>query len=131
MDHATRTDVPLRADRWFEQSDEVLSSGDFAGIRINIWSRAKIRRFLVHSLHGGGCHNLGYHAMRWETITHGNAGEFGKYAVLSTLPDKIARFLYEYHHEAYNSLGLPPLAIDRSDTDVHGILKPHQVEYAC
>jgi hypothetical protein len=119
MDHATRTNVPLRADRWFEQSDEVLSSGDFAGNRLNIWNRAKLRRFLVHSEHslrGGGCHNLGCHAMRWETITHGNAGELGKYAVLSTLPDEIARFLYEYHHEAYNSLGLLPLAIDRSDT---------------
>jgi hypothetical protein len=78
MDHATRTNVPLRADRWFEQSDEVLPSGDFAGIRINIWNRAKIRQFLVHSLRGGGCLNLGYHAMRWETITHGNAGELGK-----------------------------------------------------
>jgi hypothetical protein len=30
-------------------------------------------------------------------ILHGNAGEMGKYAVLSVLPDKIARFLYEYH----------------------------------
>ncbi len=62
---------------------------------------------------------------------HGNAGEFGKYAVLSTLPDKIAHFLCEYHSEAYNSWGLPPLAIDRSDTDFHSILKPRQVEYAC
>ncbi len=42
MDHATRTNVPLRADCWFEQSDKVLSSGDFAGIRINIWNYAKI-----------------------------------------------------------------------------------------
>jgi hypothetical protein len=64
QDYATRTDVPLRADRWFQQSDEALSSGDFAGIRINIWNRAKIRQLLVHSLSGGGSHNLGYHAMR-------------------------------------------------------------------
>ena len=34
-------------------------------------------------------HNLGYHALLWETILHGNAGEMGKYAVLSVLPDKI------------------------------------------
>ena len=59
QDCATKTDVPLRADRWFQQSDEALSSGDYAGIRINIWNRAKICRFLVHSLSGGGSHNLG------------------------------------------------------------------------
>ena len=34
-----------------------------------------------------------------------NAGEMGKYAVLSTLPDKIARFLYEYHDKSYTYLG--------------------------
>ena len=37
----------------------------------------------------------GVDALRWEMILHGNAGEMGKYAVLSVLPDKIARFLYE------------------------------------
>jgi hypothetical protein len=128
MEHTTRTEVPLRADRWFQQSDEVLSSGDFAGIRINIWNRAKIRRFLVHhSLSGGGSHNLGYHALQWELILHGNAGEFWKYAVLKTLPDKIARFLYEYQDSDYVSVGLPPLDIDRSDIDVHCILEQYQV----
>ena len=126
-DYTTKRDLPLRADRWFQQSEEALSSGDFAGIRINIWNRAKIRRFLTHSLSGGGSHNLGYHAMRWETITHGNAGEFGKYAVLKTLPDKIARFLYEFHNEDYLSHNLPPLPIDRSEIDVHGILKSFEV----
>ncbi len=58
---------------------------------------------------------------------HGNAGEFGGYEVLSVLPDKIARFLYEYHDASYLSLQLPPLPLDRSRIDVHGILKPHQV----
>jgi hypothetical protein len=38
------------------------------------------RRFLVHSLAGGG--SLGYHAFVWETILHGNAGKFGKYTIL-------------------------------------------------
>ncbi len=49
-------------------------------------------------------------------ILHGNAGEMGKYAVLSVLPDKIARFLYEYHDTSYTSLGfkLPPIPLDRS-----------------
>ncbi len=72
--------------------------------------------------------------MRWETITHGNAGEFGKYTVLKTLPDKIARFLYEFHNGDYLSPNLPPLPIDRSDIDVHGILESFEVcvlyEYA-
>ncbi len=106
------------------RSDEQYSKGDFSGIRINIWNSAKVRRFLVHTLRGGGSHNLGYHAMRWETITH---GEFGKYAVLSTLPDTIARFLYENHDSSYTSLELPQPDIDRSSIDVHGILKPYQV----
>jgi hypothetical protein len=65
--------------------------------------------------------------MRHDTITHGNAGEFGKYAVLKTLPDKIARFLYEYHNGDYLSKNLPPLPIDRSDIDVHGILQGYEV----
>jgi len=99
-DHRTGESVPLRADRWFQKdpsADPVMSSGDFSGIRINIWNRAKVRRFITHFLAGGGTHNRGYHALRWEMILHGNAGEMGKYAVLSVLPDKIARFLYEYH----------------------------------
>ena len=31
------------------------------------------------------------------------SGEMGKYAVLSVLPDKFARFLYEYHDTSYTS----------------------------
>jgi hypothetical protein len=59
---------------------------------------------------------------------HGNAGEFWKYAVLSTLPDKIiAWFPYKYHDSGYVSVGLPPLAIDRSDIDVHCILEAYHV----
>jgi hypothetical protein len=64
QDFTTKTDLPLRADSWFKQSDEALSSRDFAGIHINIWNREKISLFLVHSLSGGGSHNLGYHAMQ-------------------------------------------------------------------
>jgi hypothetical protein len=73
-------------------------------------------------------HNLGYHAFIWETILHGNAGEFGKYTILKYLQDKIARFLYEYHDSDYISLELPPLELDRSNTNVHGVLKPFQVD---
>ncbi len=58
---------------------------------------------------------------------HGNAGELGNYKELAVLPDKIARYLYEFHADSYASLGLPPLPLDRSYIDVHGILKTHQV----
>ena len=131
VDSRTGEGVPLRADCWYDadpHSTKILTSGDFAGIRINIWNRAKIRRFSTHKLVGGGTHNRGYHAFRWETILHGNASEFGKYAVLSVLADKIARFLYEYHHTSYTTLALPPIPLDRSNISIHGILQPQQVE---
>jgi hypothetical protein len=131
VDSRTGEGVPLRADRWYDadpHSTKILTSGNFAGIHINIWNRAKIRRFSTHKLVGGGTHNRGYHAFRWETILHGNAGELGKYAVLSVLPDKIARFLYEYHDTSYPSLGLPPIPLDRSNISVHGILQQQQVK---
>ena len=83
---------------------------------------------LSHSLAGGGSYNLGFHALRWEMILHGNAGEMGKYAVLSTLLDKNACFLYEYHNTSYTSLGLPAIPLDRSNIKVHGILRPDQVQ---
>ena len=57
-------------------TDPMMSSGDFSGIRINIWNSAKVRlgRLLTHLLAGGGTHNRGYHALRWEYMLHGNAG---------------------------------------------------------
>jgi len=67
--------------------------------------------------------------LEWESILHGNAGELGDYKELTVLPDKIARYLYEFHAECYASHGLPPLPDDRSDTNVHGILKPPQVAH--
>ncbi len=57
-------DPVFRADRWYQQapgSDSSSNSGDFAGIRINIWNRARVRRFLIHNLAGGGSHNLCIH----------------------------------------------------------------------
>ena len=100
-----------------------------AAFRINAWTRAKERRFLKHRL----CSRIkddqpqGYAAFNWESILHGNAGELGDYKELAVLPDKIARYLYEYHAESYASHDLPVLPDDRSRTDVHGVLKPHQV----
>jgi hypothetical protein len=76
MDHTTKTFVPPRVDCYFQQSDDILTGGDFVGMSTNIWNSAKIHRFLVQSLSGGGSNNMGYHALRWETIVHGNAGKF-------------------------------------------------------
>ena len=100
-----------------------------AAFRINMWTRAKERRFLMHSLcsHIKDDQPQGYAALDWESILHGNAGKPGDYKELAVLPDKIARYLYECHADSYASHGLPPLPVDRSDTNVHGILKPPQV----
>jgi hypothetical protein len=101
----------------------------FSAFRINMWTRAKERRFLTHRLCSrvNGDQPQGYAAFNWESILHGNAGELGDYKELAVLPDKIARYLYEYHADDFASHGLPPLPEDRSDTDVHRILRPEQV----
>ena len=83
--HKTGFSIPLRVDNWFQRhpiSDPEVKSSDYAVIRVNIWNRAKIRRFLRHTPVGGDSLNLGYNALRWEMILHGNAGQIGKYAVL-------------------------------------------------
>ncbi len=46
-------------------------------------------------------------------IRQGNAGKLGAYEFLSVLPDKFARFLFEFE-----SLDLPFLPADISDFDV-------------
>ena len=94
-----------------------------------MWTRAKERRFLTHRLCSrvNGDQPQGYAAFDWESILHGNAGELGDYKELAVLPDKIARYLYEYHADDFASHGLPLLPEDRSDTDVHRILRPEQV----
>ena len=94
-----------------------------------MWTRAKELRFLTHRLCSqvNGDQPQGYAAFDWESILHGNAGELGDYKELAVLPDKIARYLYEYHADDFASHGLPPLPEDRSDTDVHRILRPEQV----
>ena len=61
---------PLRADRWFRH--ELEKDVDCAGIQCNIWERAKKRSLLTHRLAGGGEHNLGYHAVAWESICMAN-----------------------------------------------------------
>ncbi len=42
--------------------------------------------------------------------------------ILSVLPDKFARFLFEFHCHWFESLDLPFLPADRSRFDVHGAL---------
>ena len=66
-------------------------------------------------------------ALDYRRIKHGDAGKLGNYPILSYLPDKFARFLYEFHAFRFESLDLPPLPADRSDFDVHEALKDEQV----
>jgi hypothetical protein len=95
------------------------------GIRVNIWERAKVRRYLEHYLEGGGLN--GYDALRHEGILRGDAGKLGRYDILSFLPDKVARFLYEYHDFRFQRLDLPLIPDDRSEFDVHAALDTAQV----
>jgi len=103
----------------------------FAAFRINMWNHAKERRFLTHRL----CSRIvddepqleGYTALDWESVLHGHATDLGEYKELAVLPDKIARYLYEFHAASYASHGLPVLPVDRSRVDVHGIFRPDQV----
>ena len=67
---------------------------------------------------GGGQHGK-FDALDYRKIKLGDAGKLGKYDILSVLPDKFARFLYELHDFLFSSLDLPPLPSDRSDFDVH------------
>ncbi len=61
-------------------------------------------------------------------IHQGNAGKLGNYPILLVLPDKFARFLFEYHSHRFESLHLPQLPADRSDFDVHGALLDDKVQ---
>ena len=65
----------------------------------------------------------------YRRIRHGDAGKLGNYPILAFLPDKMARFLYEFHAFRFESLGLPPLPADRSNFDVHGAIGDEQVPY--
>ena len=78
---------------------------------------------------GGGGHNLGYDALPWDMIFHGNCGpKYGQYKVISFLPDKIARYLFEFDSESYTSHNLPEIPDDPSEQSIHGLLDPQQVQ---
>ncbi len=36
-----------------------------------------------------------------ESILHGNVGELGDYNALAVLPDKMARYMYDFHADCY------------------------------
>jgi hypothetical protein len=64
-------------------------------------------RHIVHTLVGGGGQHGGFDALCYRKIKQGNAGPFGTYAILFVLPDKFARFLFEFHSARFESLDLP------------------------
>jgi hypothetical protein len=53
-----------------------------------------------------------YDALDYRKIKTGNAGPFGTYPILSVLPDKFARFLFDYHSGRLENLDLPILPDD-------------------
>ena len=56
----------------------------------------------------------------------------GIYPILSVLPDKFARFLFEFHSCRFESLDLPILPDDRSQFDVHCALEDDKVtQFEC
>ena len=91
----------------------------------------QVRRHIVHTLVGGGGQHGGFDALDYRKIHQGNAGKLGDYPILSVLPDKFARFLFEYHSHRFESLDLPQLPADRSDFDVHGALLDDKVQNQC
>ena len=82
----------------------------------------------MHTLVGGGGQHGGFDALDYRKIKQGDAGPLGIYPILSVLPDKFARFLFEFHSVRFESLDLPPLPSDRSDFDVHGALEDDKVK---
>ena len=82
----------------------------------------------MHTLVGGGGQYGGFDALDYRKIKHGDAGPLGIYPILSVLPDKFARFLFEFHSVRFESLDLPPLLADRSNFDVHGALEDDKVK---
>lgn len=87
-----------------------------------------MRRFITHSLTGGGSHQRGYDALDLDFIKQGNAGgQLGRYEVLSNLPDKVAKYLLEFHASDYTALGLPAIPAGSSSGAIHKMLNPAQV----
>jgi len=119
-------EVPLRADRWWSDMGEQAENpdqGSCLGIRCNIWARAQRRREITHHLRGGGSHNIGWGALRWQEMVSTDEVRFGKLRELRYLPKKIANFLHEFHADNFPSLNLPPLPSDRSPMHIAHLLR--------
>jgi hypothetical protein len=82
----------------------------------------------VHTLAGGGGQHGGFDALDHRKIRQGSAGRLGIYDILSVLPEKFARFLFEFHGHRFESFDLPVLPADRSDFDVRGALEDDKVD---
>ena len=82
----------------------------------------------MHTLVGGGGQHGGLDALEYRKIKQGNAGKLGTYDILSVLPDKFARFLFEFYAYRFKGLDLPLIPADRSDFDVHGALLDDKVQ---
>ena len=70
--------------------------------------------------------NLGYCSVKWEAILQGLVDPLGKYSVARYLPEIVARFLFEFHGDMFKTIGIRELPPDRSDLNVHGMLKAPQ-----
>jgi hypothetical protein len=81
----------------------------------------------MHSLSGGGKGMRGYDALDCTLISRGPAGpRLGRLSKLCFWPDKVARFLFEFHAYDYKSLGLHVIPTSASSGDIHILLKtPH------
>ncbi len=68
-----------------------------------------------HRAHIGGRRgqHVRFDALDYHKIRQGNAGKLGTYDILSVLPDKFTRFLFEFHSHRFESLDLPFLPADR------------------
>ncbi len=72
--------------------------------------------------------HCGFDALDYSKIKYGNAGPLGTNPILSVLPDKFARFLFEFHSGRFETLDLPALPKDRSQFDVHATLEDDKVK---
>ena len=77
---------------------------------------------------GGGPNRRGFDALDMDLIGRGFAGgRLEKYEELCYLPDKVTRFLFEFHAEDYRNLQLPAIPSTASSGTIHKILKSHDV----
>ena len=110
-------EYPLDPLRWWavpgmlDVDSSVTAAGECKGIECNIWERAKRRRDITHRFSGGGKDSTGFAAIQWPMILHGNAPGMGDYRELTVLPEKTAKFLFEYHGHLFQSLNLPHLPL--------------------